>query len=126
MTLVLILTIVINDMRTHRISNRSSGLLFLLLICQPKLAPLLSIFVVIVISILIFTVAHVGMGDLKLWIAMVITRGEDVISLRYLQGLLVVSTVSAAISFLRGRDFRKEIPFGPSLLLPFVPIYLGI
>lgn len=118
--------IIIRDFLTHRISNLSTLLLTALLIINPHTSQLTTTIISIVTSSILFSIAKIGMGDLKLLIGLLITQGSIVISDKYLY-LTVTTLVATLISHLISRrTFRGSVAFAHVLLAPFVVLYLAI
>ena len=68
----------------------------------------------------------VGGGDFKLLSLLFLTQGEVVASARYFTFLFLSLSAALFISAISRRSLRGSIPLAPSLLLPFVVIYLDI
>ncbi|MEN9411790.1 MAG: hypothetical protein RIQ92_227 [Actinomycetota bacterium] len=80
----------------------------------------------IIITIAFGTLARFGAGDIKLFIALILTASPIVTTAAYFQGMALVSMASILISRLISGADSKTIAFAPALLLPFLALYLAI
>lgn len=118
--------IVIRDFLTHRISNMSTLLLTAFLFFNPHPSQLVTTIISIVTSSILFFIAKIGMGDLKLLIGLMITQGSILISDSYLY-LAVTTLLATLMSYLISRrTMRGSVAFAHVLLVPFVLLYLAI
>jgi prepilin peptidase CpaA len=118
--------IIVRDILTHRISNLSILLLSALLLLSPHPTHVGTAFIAIATSTMLFHLAKIGMGDLKLLIALLITQGALVISANYLNLCIVVLVVTLISQLIWWRSLRGSVAFAHVLLLPFVIVYLAI
>jgi hypothetical protein len=66
------------------------------------------------------------MGDLKLWIALIVTQSGLVLSEVFLMRAVVIAGLLVVANYLRIGRRSASIAFAPVLLIPFLSIYLGI
>lgn len=125
--LILLSSVIIyQDLKSHTISNRSNLYLAILLFMQPRFLPFRILMVTAFLSIAIFAILRIGMGDLKMWLVMLASQGKLLISLQYFELLYAVTLMVIAPICLAKRSIKGSIPFGPSLLLPFLLLHLGM
>jgi hypothetical protein len=93
---------------------------------QPHTLSIAQVFPIAIATIALFPLLRIGMGDLKLWLGMLISQGQILLSLEYLHFFLVATISVLIITWLRFGDRRASVAFGPSLVMPFLLIYLGI
>lgn len=124
------LTIIIVDIKSHRIPNRLTIVLMLLLLFDSTPAESRQVLIAVPVAITFGVIGKFGAGDIKLFSALVATSSSLVISLRYFYAMAAVSLVvvlfSALISFLRRAQGGSSIAFAPSILAPFLVLYLAI
>jgi Flp pilus assembly protein protease CpaA len=120
------LWIAVIDIRSHRISNISILVLALPLFVRPhSIAPLDSFFGLIAL-LAVALISRMGGGDFKLLSLLIISQGEIVVSLHYIFMALVLASGSAFFTVARQRNFGVSVPLAPSILVPFLLIYLDI
>ena len=130
--LVLILTvwICVVDIRSHRIPNRLSLLLALALLFDSITAELYGFLIASALCLLIAYLGKVGAGDVKLFLVLVATSGSLILNPGYFLDMAVISLIflvpSLSISHLKGRRPAPSIAFAPSILIPFLLLYLAI
>lgn len=118
--------IVSRDFKTHRISNWHSSHFALLLIFNLHQAPILEAGVSILITIIIFVIARIGMGDIKLAVALIATQGSLMLSQEFFILSLLMLLLTALFRLLKYRHLRGSVAFSHVLLLPFLALYLAI
>lgn len=118
--------IIIRDFLTHRISNISTFLLTALLFFNPHQSRLLTTIIAIAFASILFSIAKIGMGDLKLLIGLLITQGSIVISDNYLFLAFTVLAATLISQLISRRTLRGSVAFAHVLLAPFVLLYLAI
>jgi Flp pilus assembly protein protease CpaA len=116
----------IYDYRNLRIRNVDSALLALLFAFDLRPSSLLTTISWIAISIVTFHLVRIGMGDLKLWIVLVLTEGQIVLSIAYLHRLVLTAVLVVFGFWLKSGTLRGTIAFAPVLLIPFISLYLAI
>jgi Flp pilus assembly protein protease CpaA len=81
-------------------------------------------------ALLIAYLGKVGAGDVKLFLALVATSGTLVLSQNYFLGMALTSAAlllcSVINSRLKGARRPPSIAFAPSILIPFLALYLAI
>jgi len=81
-------------------------------------------------TLLVAYFGKVGAGDVKLFLALVATSGTLVLSRSYFLGMALISLVflltSVINSHLKGTRSPPSIAFAPSILIPFLALYLAI
>ncbi|CAN2201721.1 hypothetical protein MCEJIRE27_00772 [Candidatus Nanopelagicaceae bacterium] len=118
--------IIVRDALTHRISNVSILCFTALQLFSPHPIHATKTFFAISLASILFTIARIGMGDLKLLIGLLITQGAIVTSLNYLY-LTIVALVFTLISqLIFRRSLQGSVAFAHVLLLPFLIGYLAI
>jgi len=131
-TLVLIFSVWICavDMRSHRIPNELTLLLALALLFDSISTELYGLLIASALCLLIAYLGKVGAGDVKLFLVLVATSGTLTLNQGYFLGMAVISLIhlvaSLSISHLRGRKKPRTIAFAPSILIPFLILYLAI
>jgi Flp pilus assembly protein protease CpaA len=72
----------------------------------------------------------IGAGDVKLFLALVATSGSLILTLDYFLGMALISLCVLVATYLstrfKGRDNPRSIAFAPSILIPFLALYLAI
>jgi Flp pilus assembly protein protease CpaA len=120
------LLICVIDINTHLIPNRLTMGLGILLFLDLPLSLGKAAIPAIIITIAFGTLARFGAGDIKLFIALILTASPIVTTAAYFQGMALVSMASILISRLISGADSKTIAFAPALLLPFLALYLAI
>lgn len=128
--LVLCTWICIVDIRSHRIPNELTLLLSIALLFDTVTAELSGFLIASSACVLIAYIGKMGVGDVKLFLALTATSGSLVLTQRYFLGMAVISlfalVASIAIARLRGLRKPRSIAFAPSILIPFLALYLAI
>jgi Flp pilus assembly protein protease CpaA len=120
------LTISIIDLLTHRIPNRLTIALTLVLLLDNYDSLFIESIPAILIVFAVGFFAKIGLGDVKLLIALILTSTKLILSAPYFLGMALVS-LALVIVALRTQGFRGTmIAFAPAILAPFVYIYLDI
>ena len=118
------------DIRSHRIPNRLTLLLAMALLFDSESSSFYSFLTVSMAALLIAYVGKVGAGDVKLFLALLATSGTLVLSQSYFLGMAIISTAlllsSVINSRFKGARRPPSIAFAPSILVPFVALYLAI
>lgn len=118
------------DLRSHRIPNRLTLLLTGTLICDSVSSTFYGFLTASMAALLIAYVGKVGAGDVKLFLALLATSGTLVMSQYYFLGMAIISTAlllrSVINSRLKGVRRQPSIAFAPSILIPFLALYLAI
>jgi Flp pilus assembly protein protease CpaA len=126
LVLATVVHISIYDYRKLRIRNVDSAFLGFLLTFNLRPSSLLTTISWIAISIVTFHLIRIGMGDLKLWIVLVLTQGQIVLSIDYLHRLVLTAVLVVCVFWLKVGTLRGAIAFAPVLLIPFISLYLAI
>lgn len=92
----------------------------------PYRAPIPSILLASLFLTLFTLMTKLGGGDLKLFLLLFIFQGAVVISLEYLQWLLLAASVEVCVFTILRRSFGGSIPLAPAILAPFILCYLAI
>lgn len=118
------------DIRTHRIPNSLTLLVAVVLLFDTVTAELYGFLIALPLCLLIAFVGKVGAGDVKLFLLLVATSGSLVLTPDYFLGMALISllalTTSLVISHLKGSELPLSIAFAPSILIPFLLLYLAI
>ncbi len=118
------------DIRSHRIPNQLTLLLSVTLLCDSVRADFLGFLTASTAALLIADLGKVGAGDVKLFLALVATSGTLVLSQNYFLGMALTSAAlllcSVINSRLKGARRPPSIAFAPSILIPFLALYLAI
>ena len=118
------------DLRSHRIPNRLILLLTGTLIFDSVSSSFHDFLTALIATLLIGYLGKVGAGDVKLFLALVSTSSALVLSQSYFLGMALISFAllftSVINSRLKGIRRPPSIAFAPSILIPFLPLYLAI
>jgi Flp pilus assembly protein protease CpaA len=114
------------DLREHRIYNRDLISYALLLSLDSNLTTINLSGPLIIFSLLVTVCFHIGGGDFKLIVVLLLVQGEVVASTQYLYYLLVALSSSILLTGFRHRTLHCTVPLAPAIALPFLLIYLGI
>lgn len=130
LVLVLSVWICVVDIKSHRIPNELSVLLAVVLLFDTVTAQLPGFLTASSACVLIAYIGKIGAGDVKLFLALTATSGSLLLTQRYFLGMAVTSlfalVASFAIARLRGLKKPRSIAFAPSILIPFLALYLAI
>lgn len=118
------------DIRSYRIPNKLTLSLAFLLLIDSVTAQLLEFLVASALTLLIAYVGKIGAGDVKLFLVLIATSGSLVLSQQYFLGMALVSICLLLASFFnmrrKGIEALHSIAFAPSILIPFLALYLAI
>jgi Flp pilus assembly protein protease CpaA len=114
------------DIRSHRIPNKVSALFFLVTLVNPHRVQILISAIALVLSIAIFTLTRIGMGDIKVAASLIVNQGSLVLSYQYLKGLSIALTLAIVLHLYSKRSLKGSVAFAPVLLSPFLLLYLAI
>ena len=118
------------DIRSHRIPNRLTLLLAMALLFDSESSSFYGFLTASIATLLIAHVGKVGAGDAKLFLALLATSGTLILSQRYFLGMAIISTAlllsSVINSRFKGARRSPSIAFAPSILVPFLALYLAI
>ena len=120
------LLIVIIDYRTHRIPNQLSVLFFCTSFLDTHLATPIEIFTALIVMLVLFLVARIGAGDIKLAAAMIVTQGQLVLTSDYLSHMALVLLGTFLLFLATRRSLKGSVAFSQVLLIPFMLSYLAI
>jgi Flp pilus assembly protein protease CpaA len=118
--------ICIYDLRFFKVRNRDTAILLILLFFDLDVTSFQSALSASAISICCFIGLRIGMGDLKLWLALVATQSGHVLSEVFLIRAVIVAGILMVANYLRLGRRSASIAFAPVLLIPFLSLYLGI
>jgi Flp pilus assembly protein protease CpaA len=118
--------ITVIDIHTHRISNRSLHILGIVLITDLNSAAWIYTLTALSGAFALCAIFKIGMGDFKLFSALLITQGSLVLTLDFLQRFFLVTLLGVAISIARRKGLSGSIAFAPFITIPFGLAYLGI
>lgn len=118
--------ILLRDFMTHRISNWLSALFLFFLLFDTHMASLVETCIAILITITGFYLGGIGMGDIKLAIAIIATQGSLVLAREFFTLSLLALLATVLFRFLKYRHLRGSVAFSQVLLLPFLLLYLAI
>jgi hypothetical protein len=124
--LLVCIFIIVVDFRTHRISNAIIAVLTGLLLFDPHRTQFLIVIAAALLLSILFTVAKIGMGDLKMTWGLLISQGELLLSIRYLHIVLITLAATLVVQFALQRNFKGSVAFAHVILIPFLAIYLAI
>lgn len=118
------------DLKSHRIPNRLTLLLTSFLLLDSISSSLRGFLTASIAALLIAYLGKVGAGDVKLFLALVVTSGALVLSQSYFLGMALISLAllfaSTINSHHKGAKRPPSIAFAPSILIPFLALYLAI
>ena len=124
------LTICAIDIKVHRIPNRLLLLLAVLLFIDSISTELLDFLIAFLLSVPLAYLGKMGAGDVKLFLLLAATSGSLIFNQNYFLGMAAVSLIAITSAFLRshlkGRKVPPTIAFAPSILIPFLLLYLAI
>lgn len=118
--------ITVADIRTHRITNRSTLILGLALFSKMNSASFITTFISIAIAFALCALFTIGMGDFKLFSVLVITQGSLVLTLDFLHRFFLVTLCVVTFSLAARKNLASSIAFAPCIVIPFGMVYLGI
>jgi Flp pilus assembly protein protease CpaA len=114
------------DIKSHRIPNKLTLVLFFGLALFPRSSKPGAVFIAILLTVMIGTAFRFGAGDIKLVIALILTSGQIILTRGYFLGMALTATFTILLTRLILGSSVKSIPFAPSILLPFIASYLAI
>lgn len=118
--------IAVRDIREHKIYNRDLLAFALLLSIDIKPIAFRDIALCVTGTFCASMIFKVGGGDFKLLSLLFLTQGEIVASARYFSLLFFSLSAALFISAVSRWSLRGAVPLAPSLLLPFLVIYLDM
>jgi len=130
LVLAICLCICVVDIRSHRIPNALSLWLAVALLFDSVTVQLVDLLIAAIICMVIAYLGKIGAGDVKLFLALVATSGSLILTLDYFLGMALISLCVLVATFLstrfKGHDNPRSIAFAPSILIPFLALYLAI
>lgn len=118
------------DIKQHRIPNRLTFTLTVVLLCDSLGTSSQELFVLLPVSLAFGLLCKFGAGDIKLFTALIVTSGTLLFDSVYLYGVVATSLLTLCLTRLhtctKAGARSKSIPFAPSILLPFIALYLAI
>ena len=114
------------DIKSHRIPNKLTLVLFCALALFPRSSKPGEVFIAILLTVVIGTAFRFGAGDIKLVIALILTSGQIILTREYFFAMALTATLTILLTRLILGSSVKSIPFAPSILLPFIASYLAI
>jgi Flp pilus assembly protein protease CpaA len=114
------------DIRKHRIPNKLTISLGILLLVDSHSSSIVSTLPAVAVSIAVGLLGRFGAGDIKLFIVLLLTSSPMVLNLQYLKGMALATVTTVVLSLLALGRQAKMIAFAPAILLPFLNIYLAI
>lgn len=124
--ILFILYIAFNDLRTHKITDKSNFVLFLLLLFDANPLPLPHLLLAWLILIAICLATQLGGGDFKLLTVLLVTQGKVLLSASYGVGIAIAASSTLFIVLLIRGNLDDSVPMGPAILAPFAISYLAI
>ncbi len=128
--LIISLAISLIDIKEHRIYNLHLLIFALPLLFQMRPLPFLQTFMVILSALTLSISLGIGGGDFKLFSLLLLAQGQLLISREYFQFLALCIGASLLLSSMPALKMKQRlvgsIPLAPSILAPFVAIYLDI
>lgn len=116
----------LNDLRSHQIPNRLTLALFFSLTFERNSLNAPKTFLIAVLATIITILFTVGMGDLKLFLALLVTQGTGIITLEFFTVFSLCSVLLAIFELTRLRSFKADVPLAPAILIPFLLHYSGL
>lgn len=116
----------LKDIESHRISDTSNFILFLLLAINPHPVNLIRFTVAWLLLILLSTVTHLGGGDFKMLTILLLTQGDILLTASYGLQFSIATTITLLSCLVSRRNVEGSIPMGPAILAPFTFAYLAI
>ena len=130
LVLVLCVWICVVDIKSHRIPNALSLWLAVSLLFDSVTVQLVDLLIAAIICMVIAYLGKIGAGDVKLFLALVATSGSLILTLDYFLGMALISLCVLVATFsstcFKGHDNPRSIAFAPSILIPFLALYLAI
>lgn len=130
LVLAISLCICVIDIRSHRIPNSLSLWLAVALLFDSVTVHPLDLLLAAIICVVIAYLGKIGAGDVKLFLVLVATSGSLIVTLEFFLGMALISLCVLVASFLcarfKGRENPRSIAFAPSILIPFLALYLAI
>jgi Flp pilus assembly protein protease CpaA len=120
------LYIAIYDIKDHRIRNLHLLIFLLPLALSAHRASFLPSVLSILLALLTCILFRIGGGDFKLFSLLVLTQGDTVLTRQYFTLFLISISCSLAISLFFKRSLTGSIALAPSILAPFLLLYLDI
>ena len=117
---------VARDFQTHRIPNWHLAQISLLLILDMHHSTPLATCSSILATMILFSMAKIGMGDIKLAILIIATQGALVLTREFFALCLVVLLITVLARFMKYRHLHGSVAFSHVLLFPFLALYLAI
>lgn len=118
------------DIRSHRIPNELSLLLAIILLFDSVTSQFIGFLAASVVTLSIAYLGQVGAGDVKLFLVLTATSGSIVLTQKYFLGMALISLYLLLTSFLhirrKGIEGLHSMAFAPSILIPFLALYLAI
>lgn len=120
------LYIALSDLRTHKITDKSNFVLFLLLLFDANPLPLLHLLLAWFALIALCLATQLGGGDFKLLTVLLVTQGKVLLSASYGEGIAISASLTLLIFLIIRRNLDDSVPMGPAILAPFTICYLAI
>ena len=114
------------DIRDHRIYNRDLSVYGFVLFYNLNAISIVKSFSLVFAAFLICLIFKIGGGDFKLISLLIITQGKLIASAQFFSYLFFALLISVAIWATLRRNFRGAMPLAPSILLPFLALYLDM
>lgn len=124
--LVTSIVIVFRDIQNHRIANQHLVLFTLISLCDMHRAGLIATLLSSSLIVVIFCLARIGMGDIKLALAIIVTQGSIVLSREFILYSALVLLATVLVRLLKYRHLQGSVAFSQVLLIPFLALYLAI
>ncbi len=129
---IIILSIAISliDIKEHRIYNTHLLIFGLPLFFQMRSLPWLPTFLFILVALALSMSFGIGGGDFKLFSLLLLSQGQLIISREYFQLFALCIGVSLLLTTVLALKMKQKlggsIALAPSMLAPFVAVYLDI
>jgi hypothetical protein len=114
------------DVKKHLIYNRHLAFLAIPLIATSETVPISMILISALLALVISLLCRIGGGDLKLFYLLLFTHGALVTTYRYFALLFIAISITALFTVVRRRSLKGSLPLAPSILAPFLYLYLDI
>ena len=112
----------LHDLRTHRIPNRATLTLFVLLLLPPHNSHLTLALLLLPVILGAMYLMRFGMGDLKLVLVVLLTSFEIVTTPLYFWLSIKITIATVVAHFVRG---SRQTAFAHIVLIPFLLSYLA-
>jgi len=114
------------DLKKHLIYNFHLALFAIPLMASPSTTSFLTILVSSIFALVISLLCRIGGGDLKLFCLLLVTNGALITTHRYFTLFFITLTIAVLTTMVWRRNLNGALPLAPSILAPFLFLYLDI